>query len=229
MRLGLVLSLAIHGLAAAALVIWGVARAPDGPEEPMRRIAVAMQEAVEAPEPEMAVEQREELPTLPRPAEAWPVPEEEPATEDIEAPPASLGVGGDRMLPVLRLKTPLRWPAKAPAPEPKPAAAPAAASVAAPPRPAIVREPRLLPDSPPARYPERARRLGLEGTVVLLLHVAADGTVERVEVAASSGHEVLDRAAEEAAPKWRYEPALRDGMAIAYDVRQPVEYTLGGA
>jgi len=99
--------------------------------------------------------------------------------------------------------------------------------VAAAARPAVVREPRLLPDSAPARYPDRARRRGLEGTVVLRLRVAADGTVERVEVATSSGHEILDRAAEEAAPKWRYEPALRDGVAIAYDVRQPVEFTLG--
>jgi len=226
MRFGLALSLAIHGLAAAALVIWGVARA--APDAPMRRISVAI-EADDAPAPEPAIADPEELPTMAPPEEAWPLPEEEPPPADIQAPPRSVGVGGDRMPPVVKLRTPLRLPARAPAPELKRVAAPPVATmpVAAAARPAVVREPRLLPDSAPARYPDRARRRGLEGTVVLRLRVAADGTVERVEVATSSGHEILDRAAEEAAPKWRYEPALRDGVAIAYDVRQPVEFTLG--
>jgi protein TonB len=93
----------------------------------------------------------------------------------------------------------------------------------------VFRGPRLLPESRRASYPQRARRLGIEGTVVLLLRVEADGTVARVEVATSSGHEILDRAAAEAAALWRFAPARRDGTAIAYDIRQPVEFTLADA
>ncbi|MCK6461087.1 MAG: energy transducer TonB, partial [Planctomycetes bacterium] len=103
------------------------------------------------------------------------------------------------------------------------------AADAPPARKGVLREPRLLADSPRARYPARARRLGLEGTVMLLLHVAADGTVDRVAVETSSGDEILDRAAAEAAALWRFDPARKDGAAIACEIRQPVEFTLADA
>jgi protein TonB len=48
-------------------------------------------------------------------------------------------------------------------------------------------------------YPEEAVRRGLEGEVRLLLILDADGRVLSAEVAASSGHAILDQAAEAAA------------------------------
>jgi protein TonB len=93
-----------------------------------------------------------------------------------------------------------------------------------------LRPPRLRADlSPAARYPEAARRNGLEGTVVLLVGIGADGAVERVEVAESSGHEELDRAAAEAAEGWHFEPARLDGVAVAHEARVPVEFRLTDA
>ena len=44
-------------------------------------------------------------------------------------------------------------------------------------------------------YPDAARRDGLEGTVWLRFRIAADGSVESVEVDRSSGHALLDDAA----------------------------------
>ncbi|NKI35658.1 energy transducer TonB [Wenzhouxiangella sp. XN79A] len=44
-------------------------------------------------------------------------------------------------------------------------------------------------------YPEQARRQGLEGSLVLSVDVLPDGSIERVQVLRSSGHEMLDEAA----------------------------------
>ena len=44
-------------------------------------------------------------------------------------------------------------------------------------------------------YPEQARRQGLEGSLVLSVDVLPDGSIERVQVLRSSGHDMLDEAA----------------------------------
>lgn len=48
-------------------------------------------------------------------------------------------------------------------------------------------------------YPREAVERGLEGRVILLLRVDAAGRVQATEVAASSGHPLLDEAARQAA------------------------------
>ena len=48
-------------------------------------------------------------------------------------------------------------------------------------------------------YPPRAVEQGIEGEVRLILKLAADGSVEDVGIAASSGHPILDNAAVKAA------------------------------
>lgn len=50
-----------------------------------------------------------------------------------------------------------------------------------------------------ARYPRAAMRAGLEGRVVLGLRILPDGRLIGVRIAASSGHDLLDEAALEAA------------------------------
>jgi protein TonB len=44
--------------------------------------------------------------------------------------------------------------------------------------------------------------------------VRSDGAVSRVEIAVSSGSDVLDRAAVDAAQRWHFAPATRDGVPI---------------
>lgn len=57
-------------------------------------------------------------------------------------------------------------------------------------------------------YPDIAKNMNLKGTVQLQLVVRADGTVKEVHVI--GGHPMLAAAAEQAAMKWRYQPASKD-------------------
>ena len=54
-------------------------------------------------------------------------------------------------------------------------------------------------------YPEIARRMGLTGTVKILVVVSANGTVKETKVI--GGHPILVNAAVEAVKKWRFEAA----------------------
>ena len=75
-------------------------------------------------------------------------------------------------------------------------------------------------------YPSTARRLGVEGTTVLRVHVAADGRVTDVQVDQSAGHPDLDRAAAEAVRRWKFEPGRRGSEPIGMWVRLPVQFVL---
>ncbi|MGB1220349.1 MAG: energy transducer TonB [Alcanivoracaceae bacterium] len=137
-------------------------------------------------------------------------------------------------------------PAVTPAPEPEPEPAP---QTAPEPVPETVMEqaqekaqekaddaPTVIPpkvdasarQNPPPVYPSTSRRRGEEGTVVLAIHIDARGRVTAARVARSSGHARLDRVALEAVRHWRYQPATRAGVAIAWDYRQPVVFSLSG-
>ncbi len=85
--------------------------------------------------------------------------------------------------------------------------------------------PELLDNAPPT-YPAAAIARGLQGTVLLRLHIAATGMVERVEVVNSSGHDILDSAAVEAVSRWRARPAQRAGIAVATVELLPVHFRL---
>ncbi len=53
-----------------------------------------------------------------------------------------------------------------------------------------------------------------QGRVVLRILVRLDGSVARIEIAASAGIPVLDDAAVQAAQRWQFVPATRDGAPI---------------
>lgn len=76
------------------------------------------------------------------------------------------------------------------------------------------------------RYPESARRQGIEGTSVLKMFITAQGQVEDVRVERSAGYGELDQAAMEAVRRWRFEPARRGGVAVAMWVVIPVAFKL---
>lgn len=76
------------------------------------------------------------------------------------------------------------------------------------------------------RYPESARRTGIEGTALLKFLVQADGGVAGVTIKRSSGHVDLDHAAVQAIRRWRFEPARRGHQAIAAWAVLPVEFRL---
>ena len=76
------------------------------------------------------------------------------------------------------------------------------------------------------RYPESARRQGVEGTVLLKVRVTEQGRVEVVQLERSTGHQDLDQAAIEAVRRWRFEPARRGNQATAVWALIPVTFKL---
>jgi protein TonB len=111
---------------------------------------------------------------------------------------------------------------------PSPATAPVAPAPAAPAPPtaaAIDSAPRLL-SSPAPRYPRAAQRRGLSGTVLLRIHVGADGEPQSVDLVQGSGARELDRAAVEAVRRWRFAPATRGGQPVEGSVQVPITFNL---
>ena len=78
----------------------------------------------------------------------------------------------------------------------------------------------------PPVYPVAAFRAGADGTVQLRVSVDADGRLQDVQVASSSGREDLDAAAIDAARQWTYAPGRVDGLPVAGTLRIPVDYSL---
>jgi protein TonB len=56
-------------------------------------------------------------------------------------------------------------------------------------------------------YPERERRAGREGKVIVYLHISVDGKVDPVDIGASGGED-FDAGAKEVARRMRFSPAL---------------------
>ena len=76
------------------------------------------------------------------------------------------------------------------------------------------------------RYPPAARRRGVTGTVQLEISIGADGAIAAVAVDTSSSHEILDRAAMEAARSAPRVPFPRDVRPAPLRVRLPVRFEL---
>ena len=77
-------------------------------------------------------------------------------------------------------------------------------------------------------YPPSALRLGISGTVVLIVAVDENGNVVQVSVEKSSRNRDLDRAAIAAAKKWRFNPRIQNGRKVQGKVRVPVSFVLPG-
>jgi protein TonB len=75
-------------------------------------------------------------------------------------------------------------------------------------------------------YPATPRRLGIQGTTLLRVHVLADGRIGDVLVESSAGHPDLDEAAIGAIRGWRFDPARRGAEPVSMWVRLPVEFRL---
>jgi periplasmic protein TonB len=81
-------------------------------------------------------------------------------------------------------------------------------------------------DNPIPEYPERARRQGWQGTVLLNVLVSAEGKPQKVEITDSSGFEILDHAARAAVMRWRFHPARYGETPLESWVRVPIVFRL---
>lgn len=121
-------------------------------------------------------------------------------------------------------------PTPQPAQSPAPAAAPAAAlqmnlGGTDSPSNAIALGDSFIPASPdnrarnrPPIYPAEAVRRRQQGSVLVMIHVSAEGLAVGVDVVQSSGYPALDRAARLAVLDWRFVPAMKDGAPIPFDM-----------
>jgi protein TonB len=88
--------------------------------------------------------------------------------------------------------------------------------------------PAPLSHNNPPRYPDEARRRGIEGTVVLRIEVLENGTVGDISALTSSGSELLDSAAIEAVKQSAFEPATVDGKPQRWRGELPIRFLLQG-
>ena len=95
--------------------------------------------------------------------------------------------------------------------------APRQARLDAPPKP----KRNIKPD-----YPKEARQRGEQGDVVVEIRVNAEGTVDAVTVAASSGFPELDEAAVRAARAAKFSPARSGRDPVASTARLKLQFKL---
>jgi len=115
---------------------------------------------------------------------------------------------------------------------PAPTAAPAKAASANAPQNAAISDAPVRVTNPnyagacPISYPERARRRSQEGTVVIHAVIGIDGKPIEVTVAQSSGHSLLDEAAQEAIAHCAFVPQQVGGRAVKAIVEIPIPFRL---
>jgi len=81
-------------------------------------------------------------------------------------------------------------------------------------------------NNPKPDYPDKARREGREGTVLLKVLVDEEGRSKSLEVNRSSGFEPLDKAALETVRFWRFHPARHGDQRVATWVNVPIVFRL---
>ncbi len=81
-------------------------------------------------------------------------------------------------------------------------------------------------NNPLPAYPMVARRMGLQGKVVLNVEVLESGKCGEVSVFQSSGHEVLDEAALQTVKSWSFTSARQGGHAVTRWFKVPIVFSL---
>lgn len=108
--------------------------------------------------------------------------------------------------------------------------------VAPPPPPPPMADEFVAYDTPPKliklvkpKYPDIARKAGIEGMVILKILVDVDGKVIDAKVLKSLGNVGCDESAIEAAKKCLFEPALQRDKPVRVWVSYPVRFVLKDA
>jgi protein TonB len=89
----------------------------------------------------------------------------------------------------------------------------------------VTRQARPLPGQTPAPdYPRRALMRGEGGTALVIAYIGPDGVPTSTDLAQSSGSRELDRAAQSAVRRWRFEPAMENGRPTVGRVVVPIDF-----
>lgn len=105
-------------------------------------------------------------------------------------------------------------------------AAPAQAVAKAAPASGETADAVLLKSANP-NYPTAALRAGQSGWVVVGFTIAPDGRTTDIRVVEAQPRHVFDRAALDAVSRYRFKPAMHDGVAVASSKQQKIEFSTG--
>jgi protein TonB len=204
--------------------------APPSPKPPPR--PVSLPRSIETPVPQAAETRAEPAPVTPSPAAAQPTPPASAATPANE-PASAVATSGS---PVSLVSGPPPVASDRTEGVPIGSGPPAPGSTMATPNHntglALASSAVTTTARPQGgyqvrpSYPAAPRRLGIQGTTLLRIHVLVDGRVGDVVVQQTAGHPDLDQAAAEAVRRWRFEPARRGDDPVAMWVMLPVEFRL---
>lgn len=78
----------------------------------------------------------------------------------------------------------------------------------------------------PPQYPSSARMRKIEGWVDMLFTVNADGSVSDPMILDAEPADIFDRAATDAALRWRFRPVTREGEAVATPAQIHINFSL---
>lgn len=205
--LSLVVSLLLHGLIAFALIAYlEYAPHPDVLATlDLSSVELSFAETIE-----------EAAAVAPQPAtvgRAVPSPPQEETPPEVKLEKPIRRELGEIKLPEPKLDQTIKQAEQANNSQP----APRQARLDAPPKP----KRNIKPD-----YPKGARQRGEQGDVVLEIRVNAEGTVDDVKVATSSGFTELDEAAVKAARSAKFSPARSGRESVASTARLKLQFKL---
>ena len=86
-------------------------------------------------------------------------------------------------------------------------------------------DPRFLRDLQPP-YPPALERAEIEGIVTVRVQVGTDGRILAVELVRADDPAFFSATRDQALRRWRFEPALRDGVAVVSWVQKTVRFTI---
>ena len=75
-------------------------------------------------------------------------------------------------------------------------------------------------------YPPRAKRMGIEGYVKVLISVDAEGEVEDIKILESMPEGVFDKAVKRALRRWQFKPKVLNGVAVAQEGEMRLNFKL---
>jgi periplasmic protein TonB len=198
-RIGMGVTLALHALAAAALLSYEPAR------KALLAAAPIMVDLITPPKVE---------PLKPTPPTALPKPK--PVARPVERPlepPPLVAAPAEAASPVV-------------VPPPPPVVVAAPPEPPAPPTQPIFNADYL--DNPAPAYPPLSRRMREQGRVILRVLVNVRGTADDVQVRTPSGSARLDEAARDTVRGWKFVPAKRGSEAVPAWVLIPISFRLEG-
>jgi peptide/nickel transport system substrate-binding protein len=92
-----------------------------------------------------------------------------------------------------------------------------------PPKPSVITKAQVVKRILP-KYPESARAIGATGRVTVKVTIGVDGNVKSATIAKSFGNPACEAAALEAAKKWQFTPATKDGVPFEQHMHIPFDF-----